>query len=61
MQTPDQTPKKNAVGWDQEATLAFESLKEAMVNPLVLSQPDLSKPFVIKTNASGPGIGAILI
>jgi hypothetical protein len=53
--------KKDAVGWDQEATLAFESLKEAMVNPLVLSQPDLSKPFVIKTNASGPGIGAILI
>jgi len=29
--------KKDVVGWDQEATLPFEALKKAMVNPPVLS------------------------
>jgi len=53
--------KKDAMGWDQEATLAFETLKKAMINPPVLALPDMSKPFIIDTDASGLGIGAVLM
>ena len=31
-----------------------------MVNTLVLVYPDLTKPFILDTDASGVGIGAIL-
>lgn len=32
-----------------------------MVNPPVLSLPDLNKPFIVETNMSGSGIGAMLM
>jgi len=41
--------------------LPFEDLKKAMVNPPVLSLPDMSKSFIMKTNAAGSGIGAVLM
>jgi hypothetical protein len=53
--------KKDAVGWDQEATVAFEALKKEMVNPPVLALPDLNKLFIVETDASGSGIGAVLM
>lgn len=53
--------KKDAVGRDQEATVAFEALKKEMMNPPVLALPDLSKIFIVETDASGASIGAILM
>lgn len=53
--------KKDAVGWDQEATVAFETLKREMVNPLVLALPDMSKIFIGETDVSGLSIGAVLM
>jgi hypothetical protein len=53
--------KKDAVGWDQEATVAFEALKKEMMNPLVLTLLDLSKLFIVETDASRAGIGAVLM
>lgn len=38
-----------------------KSLNEAMVNPPVLSLLDLNKPFIVETNMSGSGIGAMLM
>lgn len=41
--------------------MPFEALKKAMVNPPVLSLPDMSKSFIVKTDASGSDIGAVLM
>ncbi|KAA0051159.1 Transposon Tf2-6 polyprotein [Cucumis melo var. makuwa] len=52
--------QKNAFKWDENATLAFESLKTAMTTIPVLALPDWSLPFMIETDASGSGLGAVL-
>ena len=46
--------------WTIVADQAFLKLKEALCKALVLGLPDFSMPFVVETNASGIGMGAIL-
>ena len=53
--------KKNQFKWNEEAAKAFEVLKDAMVSPLVLALPDFLREFMIETDASGIGIGAVLM
>jgi hypothetical protein len=53
--------KKNAFGWNTKAEEAFVALKEAMTNSPVLILPDFGKPFLIECDASGRGIGAVLM
>nr|GEV56172.1 hypothetical protein [Tanacetum cinerariifolium] len=52
--------KTNAYKWTNEAQHAFVLLKEAMIKALVLGLPDFNKPFIIETDASRVGIGAVL-
>lgn len=46
--------------WDSEAEQAFFALKAAMTTTPTLALPDFTQSFVIQTDASGEGIGAIL-
>jgi hypothetical protein len=53
--------KKGAFQWTPTSESAFKELKMAMTSPPVLALPDFSKNFVIECDASGSGIGAVLM
>lgn len=52
--------KNQKIEWTEEASTAFQSIKEALVSAPILASPDFSKPFVIQADASGVGLGAVL-
>nr|GEX34495.1 hypothetical protein [Tanacetum cinerariifolium] len=51
---------KYAFKWNPSAELAYHKLKEAMIKSPVLSLPNFEQEFVVETDASGKGIGAVL-
>ena len=46
--------------WSQEADTAFQNLKNALTVVPVLALPDFSTPFMVETDTSGSGMGAVL-
>ena len=50
----------DVIAWMQEMGEAFEQLKIALTNDPVLASLNESKMFVLRTDASGIGIGAVL-
>ncbi|KAJ1184471.1 hypothetical protein NDU88_001277 [Pleurodeles waltl] len=48
------------VNWTEACQKAFDSLKEAMCTAPVLKAPDYSQEFIVQTDASEHGIGAVL-
>ena len=53
--------KKNMVfQWNQSQQEAFDLLKEKLISSPILRHPDMTKPFILMTNASGYAIGAVL-
>ncbi|XP_072066694.1 uncharacterized protein [Arachis hypogaea] len=52
--------KKNAFQWNIAADQAFHQLKQLMVHTPVLALPDFTQPFIVETDASSTGVGAIL-
>ena len=51
---------KDQFQWTPEVDQAFSRLKEALGQAPVLGLADFTSPFVVETDASGIGIGAIL-
>uniref|UniRef100_A0A803K2M9 Reverse transcriptase RNase H-like domain-containing protein n=1 Tax=Xenopus tropicalis TaxID=8364 RepID=A0A803K2M9_XENTR len=58
----DLTSKRRprVVTWTPECATAMSALKSALVNAPVLSAPDFSRGFIVHTDASTYGIGAVL-
>ncbi|XP_042962613.1 uncharacterized protein LOC122296883 [Carya illinoinensis] len=52
--------RKGQFAWSEEADCAFASLKTAMTTTPILALPNFSKDFMIETDASGLGMGAML-
>jgi len=53
--------KKNSFSWSDSQEVAFQHLKQLMTHPPVLALPDFTMPFVLEADASGNGIGAVLM
>jgi hypothetical protein len=53
--------KKESFSWTKEETKYFEKRKEDMYTTLVLATPDFTKKIIMESDASGHGIGAILM
>ena len=53
--------KKGAFVWTPEAQACFERFKEIMTTCPLLALPDFSKPFELQRDASGEGIGVVLM
>ena len=57
--------KKNAPNkisnWTEAHNKAFETLKQRLTGYPVLRLPDLGKPFILQTDASDDGLGAVLL
>lgn len=63
-QQPDQKKKKKKKPipwqWQETQQLAFNTLKEKLSSPPILAYADFSKPFILHTDASTDGLGAVL-
>lgn len=53
--------KRDNFTWTDKLISAFETFKQSLISALVLVLLDFSKTFVVETDASGKGIGAVLM
>ena len=51
---------KDRPAWGEKETQAFETLKKALCTAPILIRPNWSKPFILLTDASRSGLGAVL-
>ncbi len=48
------------ISWGEEEDKAFETIRKCLISPPILAYPDFSKEFLLFTDASDYGIGAVL-
>ena len=49
-----------ADGWNESCDTAFSELKQRLISAPVLGYPNFTKPFILETDASLQGLGAML-
>ena len=54
------TERSSHFHWNDECQWAFEELRQSLSSAPVLAFPDFSRPFILDTDASDVGIGAVL-
>ena len=54
---PDLPPFK----WDSQHQESFDRLKDALISSPILAYPNYDKPFILETDASLKGLGAVLL
>jgi hypothetical protein len=47
--------------WTDATEIAFQTLKQALINAPVLALPNFAVPFTIETDVCDVGIGAIFV
>ena len=52
--------KPEKVVWTDAAGLAFKRLKKMLVSAPMMRNPDFTRTFILQTDASGVGVGAVL-
>jgi hypothetical protein len=53
--------KKDSFSWTDTHTAAFLQLKQSLTEAPVLALPDFTIPFILECDASGSGIGSVLM
>jgi hypothetical protein len=53
--------KKGAFKWSEEAQFTMDKMKKVMSTCPVLALPDFGLPFTLECDASGEGIGVVLM
>ena len=53
--------KKKKFVWTEAHQTAFNGLKQMIKRDISLQHPDFSKPFLLRTDASNAGLGAVLL
>jgi len=51
----------NEIPWNEATDKAFQELKKMISSPPILRLPDVSQPFILQTDASHLGVGAVLL
>ena len=54
------TAKKTLIEWTEAVNSAFENLKELCTSTPILAYPDYQLPFILHTDSSSEGLGAVL-
>ena len=54
------TRKDTEFYWGQSEQVAFDHLKQILIDAPVLAFPNFDREFILETDASGVGLGAIL-
>nr|GEW77316.1 hypothetical protein [Tanacetum cinerariifolium] len=49
-----------SIHWSVDAESTFDALKHALITAPILRLPDFTKPFIVETDTSSYGVGAIL-